>query len=186
MSEIFLFFLVKFTFAEKSPDPDCVDWFNRSKIQPKSKDCELRCGAIMTDMATFICPNQCEELCKISENSNPLGKFLYYPGLTPAEKKLIEKYPTDILNVFTQKTRAEWSSRRNFPDQNMNDESDAFRHFIWAGLLTKEFLDAHEDDPDQPMSERNMDLHNNNRGQYAAQELIKKKLGACKNLRREG
>ncbi|MEQ1877593.1 MAG: hypothetical protein ABL958_13190 [Bdellovibrionia bacterium] len=37
------------------------------------------------------------------------------------------------------------------------DESDAFRHFVWAGLLAnefgreraKEFLDAHETDPDR-------------------------------------
>jgi len=55
------------------------------------------------------------------------------------------------MTVFIQKNRAEWSSGRNFPDQNLNDESDVFRHFIWAGLLTKElgstkakeFLNAH-------------------------------------------
>lgn len=118
-------------------DKDCLDWFNRSKIPVGSKDCELRCVTHMTDMGTFMCPDQCDILCKAKEADSTAGKLIYYPGLTPAEKKLADKNPKDAITVFVQKTRAEWSAGRNFPDQGMNDESDAFRHFIWAGLLTK-------------------------------------------------
>lgn len=126
-----------------------------------------------------MCPDQCEELCR--SNLSSLGKFVFYPGLTPAEKKLIEQSPKDALTVFIQKTRAEASSARNFPEQALNDESDAFRHFLLAGLLTRElgaaraeeFLDAHEEDPAQPEREREMDNHNNERGQLAARTLIK-------------
>lgn len=76
----------------------------------------------------------------------------------------------------------------------MNDESDAFRHFIWAGLLTKElgtekaknFLQAHEEDPDQPTNERDMDLHNNNRGQQATLKLIKENNWSLEKLEAKG
>lgn len=72
----------------------------------------------------------------------------------------------------------------------MNDESDAYRHYIWAGLLTKElgtkkakeFLVAHEADPGQEEDEKNMDLYNNDRGQLAAQLLIKESKWSLKNL----
>ncbi len=122
-----------------------------------------------------------------------LKNFIYYPGLTPAENKLIKKYPIDALTVYLQKNIAENSSSRNFPDQSLNDESDAFRHFIWSGLLTKElgvnkareFLDAHEEDPAQPENQKKMDLFNNNRGQIAAQNLIKENVWCLRTLERK-
>ncbi len=178
----------------KKPDVDCLNWFRSAKLQSGSKDCKLKCAALVTDMGTFMCPDQCDLLCKSDDQTTVLGKLIYYPGLTPAEKKLVEKNPKDALVVFIQKTRAEWSSSRNFPDQGLNDESDAFRHFIWAGLLTKElgaekakeFLEAHEADPDQPQKERQMDLYNNGRGQAAAEKLIKEKIWDLKNLESKG
>lgn len=180
--------------SAQPPDKECLTWFNRAKIASHSKDCELKCGALMTDMRTFMCPDQCDLLCKATESDSIIGKLVYYPGLTPAEKRLAEKVPSDALIVFIQKTRAELSTGRNFPAQGLNDESDAFRHFIWAALLTKElgqskakeFLEAHETDPDQPDNEREMDLHNNNRGQAAAEKLMKEKLWDLKKLESTG
>src|SRR5690606_13712781 len=125
-------------FAYADIHPDCSEWVTQSKIKPESEDCEIQCAMLDTSMGTFMCPNQCNILCKADESTSIAGKLLYYPGLTPDEKKLMEKHPKDALTVFIQKTRAEMSSNRNFPDQGLNDESDAFRHFIWAGLLTKE------------------------------------------------
>ena len=63
-----------------------------------------------------------------------------------------------------------------------NDESDACRHFVWAALLVnslgKDFanriLNAHEDEPEQPESERRMDLANNLKGLEAADRIIRK------------
>ncbi len=178
----------------RMPDSDCVDWFKSSKLKAGTKGCELKCATTMTDMGTFMCPDQCDLLCKADESASIAGKFIYYPGLTPAEKKLAENNPKDALTVFIQKTRAEWSAGRNFPDQGLNDESDAFRHFLWAGLLTKElgrakateFLEAHEADPDQPENERRMDQQNNNRGQAAAEKLIEEKRWDLKNLESKG
>ena len=122
----------------------------------------------MIDMRTFQCRSQCAELC--SENS--ISKYVFYPGLTSKEKALIDKYPKESVIVFVEKMRAEESSRRQFPTQKFNDEGDAFRHYIWAGLLTKElgaeraqtFLDAHEENTLQPNEEKAMDLANNRGG----------------------
>lgn len=176
------------------PDQDCVDWFNRSKIDPGSKDCELNCATLITDMGTFICPDQCDKLCKPKKKESLLSKFVFYPGLTQAEKELVVKNPKQAFSVFEQKGLAEDSADRNFPDQNLNDESDAFRHFIWAGLLTKElgrekakeYLDAHETDPDQPEIEKRMDSFNNGKGQSAAESLIQNKNWSLRNLESQG
>lgn len=181
---------VSLTGYARSPDKDCVDWFNASKIKAGSKDCELNCAIIMTDMGTFMCPDQCRELCKPPPASSTPNKLIYYPGLTPSEKKLVEQYPKDAITVFVQKTRAEWASDRNFPTQELNDEGDAFRHFVWAGLLTKElgkdkalgFLNAHEDNRLQPADERSMDLSNNQSGIRAAENLISVKKFNIENL----
>lgn len=174
-------------------DNECIIWFHNSKINSESKGCEVSCSILPTDMNTFMCPNQCELLCKKNSNSIPSGKLLYYPGLTPDERKLVEKHPKDAITVFIQKTIAESSTNRYFPEQNLNDESDAFRHFIWAGLLTKElgkikakeFLDAHENDPDQPKNQQLMDLFNNEKGQLTAEKLIFEKKWSLKNLESE-
>ncbi len=178
----------------KSPDKDCVQWFQNSKIAPNSRDCELKCASLMLDMNTFMCPDQCDLLCRDNANTNTLEKLIYYPGLTPAEKKLIEKFPKDALRTFFQKTRAELSSIKNFPDQGLNDEADAFRHFIWSGLLTKdlgaerarEFLDAHEANRLQDASEKNMDLFNNQQGQQTARKLIDENKWSQRELESEG
>lgn len=161
--------------------PDCLDWFNRSKIEPGSKDCKLNCATLMTDMGTFMCPNQCDELCKPKEKESLPAKFVFYPGLTQSEKELVVKNPKQAFAVYKLKGRAEDSTERNFPNQDLNDESDAFRHFVWSGLLTKElgrkkakeYLDAHEVNPLQSERERQMDTFNNERGQAAAETLIK-------------
>lgn len=163
------------------PSPECVSWFKSEKIKPGIKDCELKCATTKVDMGTFHCPNQCDDLCKMSTGSNGAGDFIYYPGLTPTEEELVKKNPKEALIVFLQKTRAEFSSARNFPKQTFNDEGDAFRHYIWAGLITKElgperaqaYLDAHEDNPAQPADEKAMDLANNRGGILSAQKLIK-------------
>jgi hypothetical protein len=160
------------TFASE-PDRVCVDWFNNAKMATGTKGCEPKCAILTTEMGTFMCPDQCDKLCKPKEKTSLPSKYVFYPGLTQAEKELVVKNPNQAFLVFKQKGLAEDSADRNFPNQNLNDESDAFRHFIWAGLLTKalgrekakEYLDAHETDPDQPKIEKHMDSFNNGRSQ---------------------
>ena len=175
----------------QTPDPECVKWFQRSKIEAGTSDCEILCSSLTVDMGTFQCPNQCRLLCKRKDESALLGRFVYYPGLTPSELKLAEANPKDAVIVFIQKTYAEMSSNKNFPTQKINDEGDAFRHFMWAGLLTKElgeekaksFLDAHEDNRLQPPEEKAMDFANNRAGILAAIRLLKE--GSCSQDRLE-
>lgn len=168
--------------AAHSADQVCRKWFEQN-IKKIQNDCELDCATFSTDMGTFHCPNVCNDLCsefKGKTTSRP-GRFLFYPGLTPTERKLVDQNPKEAAIVFIQKTRAELSSSRNFPVQGFNDESDAFRHYIWAGLVTRElgaeraqmYLDAHEENPLQPPAERAMDLANNRGGILGAQRLMK-------------
>jgi hypothetical protein len=187
-------FLVASVSTALDPDPDCVAWFNKAKIKAGAKGCELSCATLMVDMGTFMCPDRCEDLCKAKPEESLLAKFILYPGLTPAEKNLVAKNPKDAFTVYKQKKIAENATSHNFPDQNLNDESDAFRHFLWAALLTKElgkskakeFLDAHEEDPDQPEIERQMDIHNNGRGQAATESLIKERRWSERNIAAKG
>jgi hypothetical protein len=196
-STYLLMFLLTILFSlpgfAKTPDADCVNWFNSTKVIAGTKDCDLKCATLMTDMGTFMCPDQCEELCKQPRIPSIPNKLIYYPGLNPSEKKLVEQYPKEAITAFIQKTRAEWASDHNFPTQELNDEGDAFRHFIWAGLLTKElgkdqamkFLNAHEDNRLQPADERAMDNSNNQSGIHAAQNLISEKKFNIENLKQK-
>ena len=84
---------------------------------------------------------------------------------------------------------AKESSARNFPNQDMKDESDAFSHFIWSRSLTKElgaakakeFLDVHEANTLQPENEFKRDSFNNGHGPAAAEALIKNNNWNIKN-----
>ena len=127
-----------------------------------------------------MCPNQCDALCKRRQKDSLLSNLVFYPGLTQVEKELIVNNPKQAYSVYRLRGRAEDATSRNFPNQDLNDESDAFRHFVWAGLLTKElgkqkakeFLDAHEANPLQSDREKQMDTVNNERGQSAAETLV--------------
>ncbi len=70
------------------------------------------------------------------------------------ELALIKEFPLEALDVYLQAEKARTSVLKYFPKDGEDDESDAFRHFVWAGLLSqslgpdlaKRFLDAHESD----------------------------------------
>ncbi len=136
-------------------------------------------------MGTFICSSQCEILCS-SKQDKKFVKYLfkqivYYRGLTEDEKKLVKKYPRISTIVFWHALRAKIRTNKYFQKTGHNDESDAFRHFIWSARLvkvigpelTQEFLDAHENNPQQPTSEKAMDLANNRGGLLEAIKLKK-------------
>ena len=111
-------------------------------------------------------PEFCQNKSTVAEL---LGKVAYYPGLTPEERKLISKYPAEALKAFLAKQKAESATTKRFKRDDESDESDAFRHFVWAGLLAKElgpemakkFLDAHESNQGIDNAEKAMDLANN-------------------------
>lgn len=135
----------------------------------------------MTDMGTFSCPMQCDQLCLAPLKEQLLFQYAYYPALTPQERALIAKYPTEALKVYQQMRETEKITSRLFPKGFVDDESDAVRHFIWAGLLVRElgndkaqmFLDAHEANARQTDEAKSMDIKNNLAGIHEAERLKK-------------
>ena len=136
-------------------------------------------------MGTFQCSEMCNKLCKASVKKT--GYFYFtlsqlYPGLTKEERALVVKYPKKMLSAYRLSWKADDLCLTMFITSDMNDGSDACRHFIWAALLYKKFglefsqqiLDAHEKSKTQPLVEQAMDMANNRLGLSVAGELSKK------------
>jgi hypothetical protein len=165
-----VFFLSSIIFGSVGNAGDrCIDWFKNGKIEQNTTNCETRCSILPVDMGTFDCPARCDQFCKATE---PKHATTYLPGVTRGDRKMIAKYPADSIKVYEAKERVEKLTKKLFGKEGKNDESDAFRHFVWAALLTKElgrekaeeFLRAHEDEPLQPAKEKEMDDANNKIG----------------------
>lgn len=161
----------------------CERWFLKSGLKPGTKTCELNCATIPVDMGTFDCPAQCDKLCKtyIKPDTIPeIARYIEPRALTPEEHSLIAKYPADAVKVYFAKQKASVSTKRIFEGNFRNDESDAYRHFLWSGLLHEQigkdraeaFLDAHEAGTGGPEVEKVMDQFNNKRGIEAAEKLL--------------
>lgn len=172
-----LFFITSLASARQN---DCESWFHKSGLKP-GNECMIRCSALPTGMDTFLCPKQCVQLCdNRSFIEKLLGNIAYYPGLTAKERELIVMHPTESLKVFQKKQKAEDATFKRFGRDTNDDESDAFRHFVWAALVAKEigpelakdFLDAHEmNGKDAPG--KAMDLANNRAGLLVSEQLRK-------------
>ncbi len=90
------------------------------------------------------------------------------------EALFILKHPLDAFQIYqaAQKAiEATWNHLKS--DHNYEDDNtDAFRHFVWSGFITheighekaKEYLDAHEDFPENNSAAKEMDLFNNGKG----------------------
>lgn len=175
----------------------CDEWFLKSKINSGTDSCELDCASQSVDMGTFHCPDRCSNLCYTTvspQNVRELALIVTQRSLTPAEQSLAAKYPTDAITVYLSKRTAEASVTRLFGDSFRNDESDAFRHFLWSALITKElgsskakaFLDAHESGSSQDPAELKMDSTNNQNGIETSTKLLKSGKISVEQLEREG
>ncbi len=166
-------------------DETCSDWFRAGKIK-KGSDCTFECSILMVDMATFRCPEQCHKLCEDIAYTPVI--FALYPGLTAAEKELIKKDPKTLYNAYELAREAERICTKTYGVSDINDISDACRHYIWSSKLrqnigkeaAKQILDAHEKNETQPEDQYIMDTHNNTVGlqdgakKMSDLELIKK------------
>ena len=93
-------------------------------------------------------------------NPNPSEKKLITEKKVFADKSISLAYTAGIISSFFY---------FKFGDE---DESDAFRHCLWAAFIAKDtnlvwakkWTDAHEDIPDNPLVSKEMDIHNNENG----------------------
>jgi hypothetical protein len=123
--------------------------------------------------------------------------YWYAGQLTPAELSFIKDRPVEALNAYAQSRKAIFSTWKHFGRNLDSDESDAFRHFVWAGLLAqqlgdeiaRDFLAAHEQlsggakRPDRLSAE--MDRQNNVEGLKAAKYLSDQNDLSLSRLERE-
>lgn len=92
--------------------------------------------------------------------------------LNPSEKWAVASYPVLASVVPAAASNAFAETKARFGKQGHNDSSDAFRHCYWSSLITRDagvlaalsFTTAHEDNPNNPPDEKDMDLHNNSVG----------------------
>jgi len=157
----------------------CESKFLASGIKPGTKDCETSCAILPVDLGDFNCSMACEDFCKTYVSPDMIEKYVPQKGLLPAEHSIIAKYPKEAFGIFKAKLSAEAATERLFGRNRKNDESDAFRHFVWSGLSAHEagqekaklFLDTHETNPEQVKEEKEMDLANNKSGMTAASQF---------------
>ncbi len=174
-------------------DNACEAWFLKSKLKPGTESCEIDCAALPFDMGNFDCSSQCESFCQTylkPDTVADLAKLIEDRVLTPEEKSLSAKYPKEALLVYRAKRTAEKATERIFGRGRRNDESDAFRHFMWSGQSSKDigvakaFLEAHESTSEQEPNEKQMDLANNASG-IAAGERLKNESNFQEKLEKE-
>ncbi|MFN8791851.1 MAG: DUF6973 domain-containing protein [Bdellovibrionales bacterium] len=186
------FFLTLSISVLNAADPHevCLDWFLKSKLK-KDRNCVLNCSILDTDMSTYMCPNQCEGLCKIDIEKSEVPTNLY--GLTEDEVKICKEDPVLCVKTYKQSFEAENLCLEIYAKSETNDESDACRHFMWAAIMTrsqgsekaKRVLDAHENNPKEPLDQKSMDLANNRAGIFTSEKLIKDERYGSTELKNE-
>ncbi len=71
-----ILFLVKISFlifigSHSLADDDCQNWFSELKINRAQNNCLEQCMTAETDMGTFTCHDECENLCQIRRSEIP-------------------------------------------------------------------------------------------------------------------
>jgi hypothetical protein len=175
-----------------SKDQICDPWFAHSGLKPGA-NCLLDCMSLKVDMGTFGCHDSCPNYCDKSAATDFIFKLTdLYPGLTLAERALAAEFPVAALKGYSDALKAEKLCAAKYGKSRTNDESDACRHFVWAGLMSQDigsevaakFLNAHEDYSGNPENEKTMDLKNNAVGLREADELGKAKTFSSESMER--
>lgn len=152
----------------------CELWFKKLKIE---KNCAANCITAKVDIVTYMCPAQCESLCKEKDNTH-IEDIGFY-GLTQSEIEFCKKNKLTCATAYIESVNAEKYCLQLYPQSALNDESDACRHFVWAVLLEKSIgtddaesiLAAHENNPIELEDQKAMDLANNRLGQLSARKI---------------
>ena len=96
------------------------------------------------------------------------------------EKSLAKKDYISAYKVNQSKTITEDYIKKTYGLENDRDgtQVNAYRHAMWSAIMTdkigeekaKQFADAHEQIPNNPIEHMEMDLHNNELGRKIAKE----------------
>jgi hypothetical protein len=140
---------------------------------------ELKPGIAFKPSKMIALPGKGQRLALAPNQSNKLytnlnGTFKKSTGISIREADFIQQHPVDAAQIYLAAQTAlnstwdKFESKTNFED----DKSDAFRHFVWASLITREigadraleYLTAHEDFPGNNLRAKEMDMYNNNKG----------------------
>lgn len=159
---------------------ECEKWFKSLNLR-QGPGCMVKCSISPVDMSNFDCPVDCDKFCKKTEEIN--YSILKKYGLTDDEIKICDKEAMTCIKAYKMSLEAEKTCLEVYPASRTNDESDACRHYVWAILLANSLgvekassiLNAHENNPKEPQSERAMDLANNRLGLLSYQKMIDKK-----------
>lgn len=180
--KLFIFmspFFIGYSFQSFGAPPQCLTWFSGANVSPGFL-CFYDCMLIQTTKQTETCPLFCAELC---EQSYAGAAFFtlsgIYPGLTDSERALVADAPREMMRAFAYWWKAESTCQTLYFKSSRNDESDACRHYLWAALVrcnlgldfSMRILDAHENNPDEPLSEKSMDLANNRASILACEKM---------------
>ena len=147
-------------------------------------------------MGTFDCPALCDDLCGrkvVPKDDRYFKNNNIIPDLCRDEVMQGIYNPIASKKADKAAKRALALTSRYFKYNRADDESDAFRHFIWSGLIStdtspefaKKITDAHESCMTSDVAQT-MDLHNNQVGINAAINLKKQGKLSEENLIREG
>lgn len=119
-----------------------------------------------------MCHNECASLCKKKQKiaDSPDSKNFY--GLTDDEIRFCEENKVACLKAYKSSWEAEKICLEIYPLSDVNDESDACRHYVWSILMARDIdeknaetvLNAHENNSKEPKNQRAMDLANNRLG----------------------
>lgn len=170
-----LVFLAAFFLVSSLKAEICDDWFGKLKIKNKL-ECESLCRVGMVDMATYMCRQQCDLLCKKSDDKKNVSENFY--GLTDNEIEFCKQNKLACLKAYKLSWDAENICLSIYAYSDMNDESDACRHYVWSILLSREIgekhaetvLNGHENNPKEPKEQQAMDLANNRLGLFNFQK----------------
>ena len=122
------------------------------------------------------------KILHISCNKMRCGQKIDNSGANDAEKKLAKGNYFSAYQVNKAKEITEQYIDKVYGSENDVDgtQVNAYRHAMWNAVMTdkigedkaKQFADAHEDFPNNPVEHKEMDLHNNALGRGIALEYV--------------
>ncbi|MDZ4660576.1 MAG: hypothetical protein SGJ18_03035 [Pseudomonadota bacterium] len=154
------------------------DGYQRVKIKIYAPE-NLKPGTYFEPTKMVALPGEGQRLALSNHVVNEISQYLQdqfktTTNITFGEADFVLKHPLDAYSIYLAANKAKTLTWKHFPNSKdfLNDRADAFRHFVWSGLITheigeikaKNYLDAHEDFPSNPVSDKNMDLFNNQQG----------------------